>query len=60
LRYRSYEKDGVTRYITEVVADDLTLLGGKTEGSGGNRTAESSTPAQGASGGDASSDDLPF
>lgn len=60
LRYRSYEKDGVTRYITEVVADDLTLLGGQRESGGGSRPAESSTPSQDTSGGEASSDDLPF
>ncbi len=58
IRYRSYEKDGVTRYITEVVADDLTLLGGQREGGSGDRSAESTS--QGASGDDSGSDDLPF
>ena len=32
LRTRSWEKDGVTRYTTEVVGDNMTMLGG---GSGG-------------------------
>src|SRR5215212_3656236 len=34
LRTRSWEKDGVTRYTTEVVADNMTMLGSK-GGSGG-------------------------
>lgn len=35
LRTRSYEKDGVTRYNTEVVGDNMTMLGGKGDNSGG-------------------------
>ena len=29
LRTRSWEKDGVTRYTTEIVGDNMTLLGSK-------------------------------
>ncbi len=29
LRTRQWEKDGVTRYSTEIVGDNLTMLGGK-------------------------------
>ena len=29
LQTRSWEKDGVTRYTTEIVASDVTFLGGK-------------------------------
>lgn len=29
LQSRSYEKDGVTRYTTEIVADKMQMLGGK-------------------------------
>lgn len=29
LRARSYEKDGVTKYVTEVVGDQLQLIGGR-------------------------------
>jgi single-strand DNA-binding protein len=29
LKTRSYEKDGVTKYQTEIVADDVIFLGGK-------------------------------
>jgi|JI8StandDraft_2_1071088.scaffolds.fasta_scaffold00695_2 single-strand DNA-binding protein len=65
LSSRSYEKDGQTRYITEVVGQNLTLLGGSMGGGGhtehhnqSNHTDETpyipptieSTP----------SDDLPF
>lgn len=35
LRTRSWEKDGITRYATEIICDNMTLLG-KREG-GGNR-----------------------
>ncbi len=37
IRNRSYEKDGVTRYVTEIFADNLIMLGGK----GNNDTASS-------------------
>jgi single-strand DNA-binding protein len=33
IRTRSWEKDGVTRYTTEIVADNMTLLGGSRGGS---------------------------
>ncbi|GAB3329560.1 single-stranded DNA-binding protein [Marivirga atlantica] len=35
LRTRSWEKDGVTRYTTEVVGDQMTMLGGKRNDQGG-------------------------
>ncbi len=31
LRTKSYEKDGVTRYLTEVVANNLQMLGRKSD-----------------------------
>ena len=31
LKTRSYEKDGVTRYTTEIVGDNLTMLGGNSD-----------------------------
>jgi single-strand DNA-binding protein len=39
LRTRSWEKDGVTRYTTEIIGDQLTMLGGKRsdQGDGGNK-----------------------
>lgn len=29
IRTRSYEKDGQTKYMTEIVADQMTMLGGR-------------------------------
>jgi len=67
LRTRSWEKEGVTRYMTEVVGDNMTMLSTRREGSGGsnqerpapspqyNTTTEDFKPAA-----DGGSDDLPF
>jgi single-strand DNA-binding protein len=65
LRTRSWEKEGVTRYTTEIIGDNMTMLstrgGGASGGegyssSGSKGTSEGySTPAE--SGG---TDDLPF
>lgn len=35
LQTRTYEKDGQTHYITEVVVDDFVFLGGRSENQGG-------------------------
>src|SRR5687767_8945649 len=48
LRTRSWEKDGVTRYTTEVVADNMTMLGSK-GGGGGSSNDMGSRPAERAS-----------
>lgn len=62
LRTRSWEKEGVTRYTTEIIGDNMTML--STRGGGGSSSSSEgyspaakgdSTPAE--SGG---SDDLPF
>jgi len=63
MRTRSWEKDNVTRYTTEVIGDSMTLLGGK---QGGNSNYE--RPAVQAGGSmeeskapmDNTIDDLPF
>lgn len=62
LRTRSWEKDGVTRYTTEIIGDNMTML--STRGGGGSSSAnegyapgpknESVPPVSGGS------DDLPF
>lgn len=60
LRTRSWEKDGVTRYTTEVVGDQMTMLGGKRNdqsgadsgyqgGQSSYQNDNSSKPAQGTS-----------
>ena len=66
LRTRSWEKDGVTRYTTEIVGDNMTMLGSKGSQSGGESSEagnaapqqanESAVQAQN----DDELDDLPF
>lgn len=65
LRTRSWEKDGVTRYTTEIVGDQMTMLtpkGGGSSGSGyeGGQSQERSPSHAGPSNHDDSADDLPF
>jgi single-strand DNA-binding protein len=48
LRTRSYEKDGVKRYTTEILGDTITLLGGgnkNSEGNNSNNTSGYTAPA---------------
>jgi single-strand DNA-binding protein len=51
IRTNQYQdKEGVQRYSTEIVADNLTMLGGKSEGGsseGGNQQAATSATAAG-------------
>ncbi|PNS09424.1 single-stranded DNA-binding protein [Solilutibacter silvestris] len=35
IEYGSYEKDGVKHYTTDIVADEMQMLGGRPEGAGG-------------------------
>lgn len=53
LRTREYEKDGVTRYATEIVAREMQLLGKKPQGGPAPTTAENDTS-------DDFEDDLPY
>ncbi len=66
MRTRSWEKDGVTRYTTEVIGDNMTMLSTKGGSGGGSGNSEysqerpmaeqgSSTPPM-----HSSTDDLPF
>lgn len=70
LRTRSWEKDGITRYTTEVVGDNMTMLG---SAGGGNGAGGSSGYSQQSNGGyqesatssvdqssEEATDDLPF
>lgn len=50
---RSYEKDGVKHYVTEIIASDLTFIGGKKA----EASEKPDAPAQNAPG---ETDDLPF
>jgi single-strand DNA-binding protein len=66
LRTRSWEKEGVTRYTTEVVADNMTML--STKGSGSGQSSSNYAPAEVSSADnyrsnaavDSNTDDLPF
>jgi single-strand DNA-binding protein len=65
LRTRSWEKDSVTRYTTEIIADNMTMLSTKT--SGGSSSSEYSSSEKSSVGNfgasapvDNSTDDLPF
>jgi single-strand DNA-binding protein len=68
LRTRSWEKEGVTRYTTEIIGDNMTMLSSR-GGGGGSSTGEgynSSPASKSANEGfasmptDGGSDDLPF
>ena len=67
LRTRSWEKDGVTRYTTEVIADNMTMLSSR--GGGGSSSSGDSGYASSGKGSSegftmpadtGGSDDLPF
>jgi single-strand DNA-binding protein len=62
LRTRSWEKDGVTRYTTEVIADNMTMLGGKGSGSSASSDSSDDSPSRGYSDNNktVSDDDMPF
>ncbi len=58
LQTRNYEKDGIKRYVTEIVADQLIMLdgGGGGKGNSGGSAVESTPIASEAP----KDDDLPF
>lgn len=65
LRTRSWEKEGVTRYTTEVVADNMTMLSPKSSGGGmssdySSQERSSSDSLRASVPADSSTDDLPF
>lgn len=62
LSTRSWEKDGQKRYMTEVVADNITMLGSKAEGGGGESKETPPKQEEPPDNGDImeDDDDLPF
>ena len=49
IEYGSYDKDGVKHYTTDIIADEMQMLGGRGEGGasmGGERPQRSAPPAQ--------------
>jgi len=61
IKTRSYEQDGVKKYITEIYGDNFTMLGGRREGEAPHEhtqqppVAQQETPET-----EAPQDDLPF
>lgn len=61
LKTRSWEKDGVTRYVTEIVGDSMQLLGGKRQDGVGNTSQQNSSAKDSLeSNNNYSEDSLPF
>ena len=61
LQTRSWEKDGVTRYTTEIVASDVQFLGSKNSADTDRPPGPAETPASSApSIPDKQDDDIPF
>jgi single-strand DNA-binding protein len=62
LQTRSWEdKEGNKRYTTEIRADNMVMLGSRSEaGTGGGEKAASTTPAGAAGGGEITDEDIPF
>jgi single-strand DNA-binding protein len=59
LTTRKYEKDGQTRYTTEIIADQMQMLDGKPSSNEAPAMPAPSTPAPPAAGGNVD-DDIPF
>lgn len=64
LQTRSWEQDGQKKYMTEIVADTITMLGSRAEGSGGSKTGgppkDEEAPPAPTDSIDDDDDDLPF
>ena len=64
LQTRSWEQDGQKKYMTEIVADNITMLGSRAEGGGGGKTGgppkDEDAPAASTENIDDDDDDLPF
>jgi single-strand DNA-binding protein len=63
IRYRSYEKDGQKRYITDIEADTLNMLGGRSSDNANWQGGQPAAPEQAAPKPpviETETDDLPF
>lgn len=64
MRTRKWEKDGVTRYSTEVIADQMQMLGGKSDsandGGDGNAPKQNARPDEKKGSFDDFDDDIDF
>ena len=46
IEYGSYDKDGVKHYTTDIIADEMQMLGGRSEGGGGGERPQRTAPRQ--------------
>jgi single-strand DNA-binding protein len=60
LQTRSWDKDGETRYATEIVAQSMQMLGAKGGGSGGEKAQSERPKAEPTYGGGYAEDEIPF
>lgn len=63
IEYGSYEKDGATVYTTDIIADEMQMLGGKSDGGERQerRPQRTAAPTPAANlGDDFADDDIPF
>lgn len=60
IRTRSWEKEGVTRYTTEIIGDNMTLLGSRQGGGSSTATYTQSAGGDDMKSNDNATDDLPF
>jgi single-strand DNA-binding protein len=60
LQTRKWEKDGVTRYSTEIIADSMQMLGGKQDSADKPSAEPSAEPSAPSGGFDDLPDDVPF
>ena len=54
------DKEGVTRYSTDIITDKMTMLGSKSDNSNSTAAAAPITPAESSSSESGGNDDLPF
>jgi len=63
LQTRSWEQDGQKKYMTEIIADNITMLGSRAEGGGGGNTGgppKADEPPPSKDSFEDDDDDLPF
>ena len=63
LQTRSWEQDGQKKYMTEIIADNITMLGSRAEGGGGRNTGgppQTAEPPASTDNIEDDDDDLPF
>ena len=61
IKTRSYEQDGIKKFITEIFADNMTMLGKKEPGDSGDyQSTQAATPKIEEPDIEAPDDDLPF